>query len=183
MNKPRVTLCCFVIVSLLSIFATKRASAQLYAIKTNIPALLTTNLNVAFEMSVSKKFSLEFPVYVNPWKYNDRYSALFAVAQPGARFWLYECFTGPFVGAQTGLGIGQVKFKGTDYRGYFGSVGASFGYAWMLGIRWNLELEAGAGYYWLNYKTKGENSKRWSARDTDGLWGPTRLGLNLVYLF
>lgn len=186
MSKTRLFIISAVIVTILSATGIKSANAQLYSVKTNIPALIVTNLNVGFEMSVAKQFSLEFPVYVNPWKYNDRYAALYGVVQPGVRYWFYECFTGPFVGAQGGFGVGQVKFKGTDYRGYFGSAGLSFGYAWMLNVRWNLEAEVGAGRYWLNYKTKGANANRWWPSNRfvrKEIWGPTRLGLNLVYLF
>lgn len=181
-KKVIITSC--VIVSL-SLTMTPKASAQLYSIKSNIPALLTGTLNASFELSVAKRFSVELPVYINPWKYSEKYSATAAAVLPGARYWIYECFTGPFVGLQAGAGAGKVTFNGTYYKGYFGSVGVSVGYAWMLGVRWNLEAELGGGSYWFRYKTRPNRTQMWEQENylSKQALLPTRAGLNLSYLF
>ena len=53
----------------------------------------------------------------------------------------------------------------------------------MLGVRWNMEVEGGLGYYNIQYKSFDKTRNDWSYRRSKSLPGPTKLSLNLVYLF
>ena len=167
----------------LSLAICQQSRAQLYAIKTSLPALATTNLNLGVEMAVGKKVSLELHGYMNPWKFTDNYKFMFGGVQPGVRYWLRETYGGSFFGLHGGFAAGEVTFNANRYKGYFTSVGVSYGYAWMLGVRWNMEVEGGLGYYNIQYKSFDKTRNDWSYRRSKSLPGPTKLSLNLVYLF
>ena len=168
---------------LFSMAICKPSHAQLYAIKTSLPALATTNINMAIEMAVSQKVSLELHGYMNPWRFTDAYKFTFGGVQPGVRYWLHETYGGSFFGLHGGFAGGEVTFNSNRYRGVFGSVGVSYGYAWMLGVRWNMEVEGGVGYYNIQYKSFKWDTKSWTARRSKSMIGPSKLSLNLVYLF
>ncbi len=70
------------------------------------------------------------------------------------------------------------------YEGYLTGAGISYGYQWYLSPRWNLEAQFGFGYSYMHYKEYecrqcgeqlGKNHKHY--------FGPTKVGVSLVYLF
>ena len=120
-------------------------------------------------------------------------------AQPEARYWFCHKFGGHFLAMHLWGGqynVGNVDFVPTmfgtnfpnlaDYRyeGYFAGAGIGYGYAWMLGNHWNLELEAafGAAHTWYDkYYCPKCGSKLGS--DNYVYWGITKVAINLVYVF
>ena len=60
-----------------------------------------------------------------------------------------------------------------------------YGYHWYLGAHWNLEATVGLGYIYTRYdRFECYRCGRVTGRDEHhGYWGPTRVGISVVYLF
>ncbi len=100
------------------------------------------------------------------------------------------------LGGQYNIGnidLGDFKFLGTNlaglkdhrYQGWFAGAGIAYGYSWILGRHWNLEAELGIG--WIHtrfdkYPCTKCGTKIYSDR-VHNYVGPTKLALNLVYIF
>lgn len=87
----------------------------------------------------------------------------------------------------------RLKFLGSDfsklsdarYQGWFVGAGVAYGYAWILGRHWNLELEIGVGYAYTQYdkfRCAGCGKKVESDKSHHYV-GPTKAAVNLVYVF
>ena len=77
------------------------------------------------------------------------------------------------------------KLKDSRYQGWFMGAGVSYGYAWILGRHWNLEAEIGAGYSYTRYdrfRCAGCGKKVETDKPHHYV-GPTKVAINLVYLF
>ena len=79
--------------------------------------------------------------------------------------------TGVAVGSGVGVGLAV-------------GAGVAYGYAFILGKHWNLELEIGVGYAYLNYDIFdcAGCGRRVGAGDHH-YFGPTKAAINLVYVF
>jgi putative salt-induced outer membrane protein YdiY len=70
------------------------------------------------------------------------------------------------------------------FEGQLAGVGISYGYHWILGPRWSLEAEIGAGYARLWYdKYPCRQCAKLLTNEKLNYWGLTRAGINLIYLF
>lgn len=176
------------------------ASAQKYAVKTNLAADAFLNPNLGAEVGLAPKWTFEVEGEFNGWTLShDRRWKHWAV-QPELRYWLCDRFSGHFFG--THLHGGQyniggisngIKFLGTDFsklsdsrfQGWFVGAGVSYGYAWILNRNWNLEAELGFGYSYTHFdqfNCAGCGKK--IATDVPHHYvGITRIALNIVYLF
>lgn len=159
------------------------AKAQKAAVKTNGLYWLTTTINGGVEVALADRWTLEAVGAWNPWTFNGKKLRLW-LAQPEVRYWFCEKFEGHFVGAHV---HGAQYYLVNDRRrfdGYLVGGGISYGYDWILSPHWNLELTAGAGYARLWYE---ESERLPCVKCTRtryrNYFGPTRLGVNFVYLF
>ena len=83
------------------------------------------------------------------------------------------------------LGTDARKLKDSRYQGWFAGAGIAYGYAWILGRHWNLEAELGFGYSFTKYdrfRCAG-CGKKVETDKTHHYIGPTKLAINLVYVF
>ena len=120
--------------------------------------------------------------------------------QPEVRYWLCDRFGGHFFGAhlhggQYNIGgfDGKINMLGTDFRklkdtryqGWFIGAGVSYGYAFILGRHWNLETEIGLGYSYTRYDRYRCSGcgKKVETDKPHHYMGPTKVAINLVYLF
>jgi putative salt-induced outer membrane protein YdiY len=99
------------------------------------------------------------------------------------------------VGGQYNLGHlkNGIKFLGTDfskltdyrYQGWMVGGGIGYGYDWILGRHWNLELEIGVGYVYTRYDRFEctECGKKIEEDKPHHYFGPTKAAVNLVYVF
>ncbi|MDR2917718.1 MAG: DUF3575 domain-containing protein [Tannerella sp.] len=70
-----------------------------------------------------------------------------------------------------------------SFEGWFAGVGVSYGYHWVLAPRFSMEFTVGLGYAYLDYdKTRCTDCKQTIAKDKIHYFGPTRLGISLVYM-
>lgn len=173
---------------------------QNVAVKTNLlsDAFLSPNLGV--EIGLAPRWTLDVGGQFNAWTLsNDRRWKHWAF-QPEARYWLCDRFGAHFFGVHVHGGQyniggidGKIRFLGTDagklkdtrFQGWFIGAGVAYGYAWILGRHWNLEAEIGLGYSYTRYD-RFPCAKCGTRLETDmphHYVGPTKLAINLVYLF
>ena len=175
------------------------AHAQQRAVKTNLLYDVTTTFSLGVEYAISPKWTVDLSGSYNPWTFSDNKKWKHWMVQPEARYWLCEKFNGHFFGAHLHGGqynIGNVdasfnilgthfsKLKDARFEGWFVGAGVAYGYAWMLGKHWNLEAEIGFGYSLVDYSEfycPVCSDKRRVGKHH--YVGPTKMALNLVYVF
>lgn len=178
----------------------QRTQAQDVGIKTNLVADGLLSPNLAVEVGVAPKWTLELTGEFNGWTLSHQRRWKHWLAMPEARYWLCDRFSGHFFGVEAHggqyniggfdgrwnlLGTDARKLKNTRYQGWFVGGGVTYGYAWILGRHWNLEGEIGIGYSYTRYdrfRCAGCGKKIESGRSHNYV-GPTKAAINLVYLF
>ena len=194
--KPKHTL---FLLLLLIIGGVSQANAQQWAIKTNIAYDATATANLGVEIGLTKKWTLDISGNFNAWGKNEATKWKHWLVQPEARYWFCDRFSRHFIGAHAIAGAfnfggidNNISFLGTDfsvlkdkrYQGYAYGVGAAYGFAFMLSEHFNLELEAGFGYMYLDYDIYNcDNCGRRIGDGNHHYIGPTKAAINIVYLF
>lgn len=170
-----------------------------FAVKTNLLYDATTTFNLGVEFRLSKRLSLDLPVNYNPWTFSNNKKIKHVLVQPELRYWIYEPFNGHFLGAHLlwslynvgGISLpsgveetmGYGDLKNNRYEGSLYGVGVSYGYHWMLSNRFSLEATIGLGYVYLDYdRFECVKCGEKLGHDTRSYFGPTKLGLSLIYL-
>jgi hypothetical protein len=186
---------------LLSLFVSTTIMAQV-AVKTNLPLDALRIPNVGLEFGIGKKWTVDIPVYYNPWMYKNNKGSVegdrmmkLGMIQPELRYWLCDKFNGHFFGVHlmggvyhtTGIelpftpfdNLGRNRYKGDFYGG-----GISYGYQFILNRHWNLGLTVGLGYAYVNYEQyKCEDCSDKVGEGQENYFGPTKAALNLIYVF
>ena len=185
-----------IIVTVLTVFA---GNAQDVGIKTNLLPDATLSPNLGIEIGLAPHWSLDLTGEINFWKVNHHLWKHWMV-QPEARYWFCDRFAGHFlgvhaIGGQYNFGKihNNIKFLGSDfskltdyrYQGWAAGAGIAYGYAWVLGKHWNLEAEIGIGWMYTRYdKFSCENcGKKLESNKHHNYYGPTKLAINLEYIF
>ncbi|MBP3424211.1 MAG: DUF3575 domain-containing protein [Alistipes sp.] len=191
----------FYIPLFLGLLISFNASAQNdVAIKTNILYDLTATINAGVEVGLAPRWTLDLSGNFNAWNISEQKRWKHYLVQPEARYWFCDRFMGHFLGIHAHGGqynFGGIKnnisFLGTDlskltdhrYQGWFVGGGVAYGYAFVLGSHWNLECELGVGYAYTKYdafECAGCGRKVETGLKHHYI-GPTKLAINLVYLF
>ena len=174
--------------------ASLAAQAQRLAVKTNLLYDATATANLGFEVALSPKFTLDISGNYNGWNVVDDKQWQHLLVQPELRYWTCDHFNGHFFGLHA-LG-GQHNFDKVElpfglypslaeynFRGNFVGGGLSYGYQWILGKRWNLEVSIGVGYLHISYdKYADSNSEIKLDSDTESYIGPTKIGISIAYM-
>jgi hypothetical protein len=167
--------------------------AQKVALKNNLlyDAALTPNL--ALELALGKKTTLDLGAGYNPFDFRNDRQWKHWLAQPELRWWFCERFNGAFLGVHA-LG-GEYSFAKIDlplsvfsdlkdyrYEGWYAGGGVSFGWQWILSRHMSLEATVGAGYVRVQYDkfTCAECSSR-VGNGYEEYLGPTKAALSLVF--
>lgn len=190
----------FLLISLLVFLTTLFAYGQKASVKTNLLSDGFLNPNVAVELAVASRWTVDMSGQFNLWKLsNDRQWRHWAV-QPEARYWFCDRFSGHFVGAHllggqynvggidipfSFLGTDFRKVKDTRFQGWFAGVGVAYGYAWALHEHWNLEGVIGIGWTYTRYDRFRctDCGKKIRENAPHNYLGPTEVALNLEYVF
>lgn len=182
-----------------SIIFTLTATAQKMAIKTNLLADATLNVDAGVEIGIAPRWSLDLTGQFNGWTVSGhKWKHWFA--QPEARYWFCDTFAGHFLGLHALGGqynFGNLKnginFLGSDFsqlsdhrfQGWAAGAGIAYGYAWILDTHWNIEAEIGIGWLYTRY-TKYPCAECGTVIEKDkphNYFGPTKAAVNLVYIF
>ena len=187
--------------SLLVIFliTTVGVSAQDVALKTNLLTDVAASPNLGVEIGLAPKWSIDITGEINAWDINHHKWKHWFV-EPEARYWLCDTFAGHFFGLHAIAGqynFGNIRnninFLGSDfsklsdhrYQGWGAGAGIAYGYDWILSKHWNLEAEIGIGWIYTKYDVYSCNtcSKKIATGRHHNYFGPTKLAINIEYLF
>lgn len=168
--------------------------SQSIVLKNNVLYDLTTTPNLALEIGLGKKTTLDLYGGLNPFQFNDNKKFKHWLFQPELRFWTCERFVGTFWGIHTHAGqynVGGIdlpfnvfsSLKDYRYSGYFYGAGLSFGHQWVLSKDWNLEASLGGGFTRFEYdKFKCQKCGQKEKTSTQNYWGVTKATLSLIYV-
>lgn len=166
------------------LMCTKESKAQFYSVKINMIELATLGtINADFSMMVAPKWTVNIDMAYNPWTYSNNLKLKHWKLEPGARYWFWQTYTGSFISM---YGI-ATRFNGgikKRYDGYGFGVGATYGYAWAIAKKWNLEPEIGVGMLWSKHSVN-------ECRNCGSIITPAKkylspmpkAALSIVYLF
>lgn len=157
--------------------------SQSKTLSTNFVEWGTLSMNAEASIGIAKRQTLHFPVAWNPWKLAEHKKRKHLSVSPQWRYWKTERYLGHFFGANligSRYNVGRTSYR---YDGWAYGLGGSWGYAWLLNKRLNLEVQAGIGMIWTNYKrfdcgTCGDYLSKESKR----FLVPNRLAVSLVYV-
>ena len=161
-------------------------------VKTNAVGWAMAISNVAVEIDLSQKLSLNIPVYYSAWNYfsgTTKFRML--AAQPELRYWPTRdrrLFAGVHFGvASYNLALGG-KWRIQDHDGMTPALGGgvSVGYRMPLGRsdRWNVEFSLGAGAYRLHYdKFHNEPGGAYSSTVRKTFFGVDNAAVSFSYTF
>lgn len=175
-------------------------NAQTIAVKTNLLYDAFANINAGMEVGISPKWTLDVSGNYNGWNMSHGRKWKHWMVQPEARYWFCDRFAGHFVGVHAHGGkynVGGLKndisFLGTDFsrltdsrfQGWFIGAGVGYGYTWILGRHWNVEVEIGVGYAYSQYDRFECDGcgKRVEQDKSHHYFGPTKAAINLIYVF
>jgi hypothetical protein len=175
-------------------------SAQHIAVKTNLlygAYTLTPNLGV--EAGLGRRSTLDVGVGYNPWNLKgsveNNKKLVHLLGSVEYRQWLCQKFNGHFfgvhlLGTKYNISAHELpllfgKSSGAfRHQGWGAGAGISYGYQFVLGRHWNLELTLGVGYAYLKYD-KYDCPKCGTMTDSvqKHYFGPTKGGLSILYVF
>ena len=164
--------------------------SPVWAVKTNVLYWATITPNLGMEFGLGKKVSLDISGNYNPWTFSNNKKLKHWLVQPEIRFWMCERFNGHFFGVHghyaeyNAGGIKMFGLKDHRYEGNLYGGGISYGYQWIIGKYWNLEVTVGVGYAHLKYdKYESETCGRYIGEYKNNYFGPTKAGVTLMYFF
>ncbi len=171
---------------------------QKIAVKTNVLYLATSTPNIGVEFALSEKITLSLTGAYNPFNLSSNDCESCGTVQskikhylvmPELKYWTSQSFQRSFFGLHGIVGhynMAAISFikplKDYRYQGNAYGAGISYGYNWAIGKRWGLEASAGVGYLRIDYKKyEKEKCGEFIGNFTHDYWGPTKLGLSLIY--
>lgn len=171
------------------------------ALKTNMLYDVTATANLGLEFAIAKKWSLDLSGNLNVWSFSNGKRWKHWLFQPEFRYWTCGNLGGHFLafhllGGQYNVGkvdldflsfLGDnfLEFKNLRHQGVYGGAGIGYGYSWMLSRHWNIEMEVAVGYVYTKYSLYecAGCGKKVKSDLTQGYIGPTKIALDLVYVF
>lgn len=167
------------------VLSTQVVNAQRVALKSNLIDWATLSPNLALEMRLNGKLTLDISATANPFSFTIAdVKSTHARLQPELRYWFNRPMARHFVGLGFLGGMYNVEWKKHFYEGDMWGAGLSYGYAFVLSRHWNVEATLGVGmarfrafdYREGEVKPDTPNLLKWSPV-------PVRLGLSFSYIF
>lgn len=124
------------------------AKAQFYSLRTNALQWAVATPNIGFSVELSRKFTFDVDVLVNPLK-TPEFSMQGIALQEGFRYWFMEANIGTFLGIHLTEAVYNVGNKSNMYKGFLAGAGLSVGYSWLISKRWNVAVELGGSVLYM----------------------------------
>ncbi len=196
----------YLIIAVLILFAgAGTADAQKVGVKTNTLYWATTTPNIGLEFALADRWTVELAGGWNPFTIDARKNikAKHYLVTPELRYWFCESFNGHFVGVNgnfTQFNAGGILFPSAFYKvdskgifidelqyarseGWAAAAGVTYGYAWPISRRWNMEFTLGLGLWYSSYdKYETRPCGLFKGTNLRKVLGPTDLGLSFIYL-
>ena len=182
-------------------------SAQKAAVKTNALYWATTTPNVGMEFAMGERWTFELAGGYNPFTINkdQNIKAKHFLVTPEFRYWFCEAFQGHFIGingnfTQFNMGSVSVPLQKvfinlapenapvTDLsvsraEGWAVGAGITYGYAFPIARRWNIEFTAGFGWWYTTYSQyESRKCGLFQQPFSKHILGPTSLGISFLYM-
>lgn len=171
------------------------------ALKTNLLYDAAASANIGLEFSLARNWSLDISGNLNVWSFKNGKRWKHWLAQPEVRYWFCGNMGGHFLafhalGGQYNVGkvdldflsfLGEnfKDFKDYRHQGWYGGGGIGYGYSWMLGKHWNLEVELAVGYIYTKYDLFecADCGRKIKSGLSNNYIGPTKLAFDVCYVF
>ncbi len=161
------------------------ADAQRVALKTNVLDWATISPNLALEVRLDRRFTLDLSATANPITRQIAGTKFTHFRfQPELRYWFSRPMVHHFLGVNLMGSFYNVKFNNNYYDGDLCALGLSYGYVVVLGRHWNMEATLGVGYGHLRARQYTDTANI-PEEPNFRFWAPmaTRLGLSFSYVF
>lgn len=155
------------------------AWSQRATVSTNALYWLTATPNVAMQFRTSRLTSVQMEVMGRYKPGLMGHNLRFVGFSPEVRFWPEQVGLQRFyVGMMAQTAIYDARWaSGDTHKGGIIGFGPSFGFDWIVGKHWNIELSTGLGCVLLR------DRKNYAEHHTTHLYpAPLRLGVNVVYI-
>lgn len=177
------------LILIVNVFRSERLFAQKLAIKSNTITLLSGIPNIGIEYSIAQRSTIELSYYHKYYELENQGRFRFYISQFEYKYWFCREYVGGFLGTHIFLSeynIGRLNafnIRNYRYQGKAYASGLSIGYNYLLNRRWNLEMTLGFGYIRFEYeKFKCEHCGDLLDKEVMDCIGPTKVGVNLIYL-
>lgn len=181
------------------------ASAQKLAVKTNALYWGTATPNLGLEYAMADRWTLELEGGYNPWTFDSEKNMKIKhwLVSPEVRYWFCESFLGHFVGINGNYTLFNISgiptpgifidlssntdsktdLKDSRVQGWAVGAGVTYGYAFPIARRWNMELTLGYGIWYTEYG-QYESRKCGLFQQDVQKWalGPTALGISFMFM-
>lgn len=157
--------------------------SQKIALKTNALLWATVSPNLSAEFVVSHNMSLDLSASFNVWSPYSGIKMDHVAVSPELRYWFGRPMSQHYLGLTVLYTNYDMGYKGTLYDGQALGGGISYGYNFVLGKHWNLELTAGIGavFHW-QYKYKDYEQRPADYNSFGWNFVPVKLGVNVSYV-
>lgn len=180
-------------------------NAQKVAVKTNALYWASATPNAAFEFAMADRWTFEVSGGYNPWTFNKEKNTKMKhfLVSPEFRYWFCESFQGHFIGVNANytqfnmagipvpkvfvdLGPGDssaTDLKNTRIQGWAVGAGLTYGYAFPIARRWNMEFTLGYGWWYTEYdQFESRECGIFQQSVCKHVLGPTALGVSFIYM-
>ena len=183
------------------------ASAQKVAVKTNALYWATATPNLGFEFALGDRWTFELEGGYNPWTLDSDNNMKIKhwLVSPEFRYWFCNSFQGHFIGVNANyaqFNIGGLPFampnlfvnlssdaapmpdlQAARIQGWAAGAGITYGYAFPIARRWNMELTVGYGWWYTNYdQYESRKCGLFQQIVEKHALGPTALGVSFIYM-
>lgn len=171
-----------IILLLLLSLGTVPVFGQKMALKTNALGWVTATPNMEAEFVLNRHISLCMGIAANPIS-TDKIKTRFTHFQPEVRYWINRPMVSHFVGITAFTNSFDIMLDDKYHKGDAVAAGLTYGYAWILGNHWNMELTAGIGmlkYRQFEYEKGTARPAYHNGIKT--IIAPIKLGVSFVYV-
>ena len=198
----------YLIIAVLAFLASMNiASAQKLGVKSNALYWASTTPNLGVEVAMGQRWTFELEGGYNPWTLNKEENMKIKhwLVSPEFRYWFCNSFQGHFIGINGnythfnagGLPVAMPPvfisldnggsripdLQKSRVEGWAVGAGLTYGFAFPVSRRWNIELTAGFGW-WYSVFDQYESRKCGLFQETVHIHalGPTSLGISFIYM-
>lgn len=182
------------------------ANAQKAAIKTNALYWATTTPNIGMEFALGDRWTFELEGGYNPWNLdsNNNMKVKHWLVSPEFRYWFCNSFQGHFIGINanyTQFNIGGLPegmpnlfvnlnaevpmpdLSVARIQGWAVGAGLTYGYAFPIARRWNMELTVGYGWWYTEYdQYESRKCGLFQQAVARHALGPATAGISFIYM-
>ena len=182
------------------------AFGQKVALKTNAVYWATATPDLGLEFAMGERWTFELEGGYNPWTLDKENNTKIKhwLVSPEFRYWFCNSFQGHFIGivgnyAQYNIGALPYEvpnlfieltgnapmpdLRNARMQGWAAGAGLTYGYAFPIARRWNMELTCGYGWWYSEYdQFESRNCGLFQQTVKKHALGPAALGISFIYM-